>query len=150
MKKPPTVTTAPTGQIAPFGLRLLPELREKVEEAAKTSGRSMNAEIVARLQASFQAPPAGTPSEAWEDQARQLMQARRAAASAGVALVNALAALRNAGFADGEQLAAWQTAALDGAMQAISMLPADLAELEDFARRVREGKALPPWMALER
>lgn len=106
----------------------------------------MNAEIVARLQASFHAPPAGTPSEAWEDQARQLMQARRAAASAGVALVNALAELKRLGFADSELFAAWQEASLAGAMQAVSMLPTDLAELEDFARRVREGKALPPWM----
>lgn len=53
MKKTPNTTTAPTGNIAPFGLRMLPELRDKVEEAAKSNGRSMNAEIVARLQQSF-------------------------------------------------------------------------------------------------
>jgi len=53
MAKSPNTTTAPTGQIAPFGLRMLPELREQVEAAAKASGRSMNAEIVARLSASF-------------------------------------------------------------------------------------------------
>ena len=35
---------------------MLPELREKVEEAARISGRSMNAEIVARLQTSFEPP----------------------------------------------------------------------------------------------
>lgn len=126
-------------------LRMPADLKACIEEAAEAAGRSMNAEIVARLQASFQAPPAGTPSEAWEDQARQLMQARRAAASAGVALVNALAELKRLGCPD-ELCATWQEAALAGAMQAISMLPTDLAELEDFARRVREGKALPPWM----
>ena len=126
--------------------RLPGNLADALREAAEVAGRSMNAEIVARLQASFHAPPAGTPSEAWEDQAQQLMQARRAAASAGVALVNALAELKRLGFADGELFAAWQEASLAGAMQAISMLPTDLAELEDFARRVREGKALPPWM----
>jgi hypothetical protein len=52
-KSAPNTTTAPTGQIAPFGLRMLPELRRQIEEAARVSGRSMNAEIVARLQASF-------------------------------------------------------------------------------------------------
>ena len=125
--------------------RLPGNLADALREAAEVAGRSMNAEIVARLQASFQAPPAGTPSEAWEDQARQLMQARRAAASAGIALVNALAELKRLGCPD-ELCATWQEAALAGATQAISMLPTDLAELEDFARRVREGKALPPWM----
>ncbi|GAA5785644.1 Arc family DNA-binding protein [Chitiniphilus shinanonensis] len=55
MKKPNT-TTAPTGNIAPFGLRMLPELREKIELAAKENGRSMNAEIVQRLEASFEPP----------------------------------------------------------------------------------------------
>ncbi|MFT3720389.1 Arc family DNA-binding protein [Pseudorhodoferax sp.] len=43
-----------TANIPPFGLRLQPELKERVEAAAKASGRSMNAEIVARLQASFE------------------------------------------------------------------------------------------------
>lgn len=41
------------GNVTPFGLRLLPELRARVEEAARQSKRSMNAEIVARLEASF-------------------------------------------------------------------------------------------------
>ena len=53
MAKAPNTTTAPTGLIAPFGLRMLPDLREKVEASAKASGRSMNAEIVARLERSF-------------------------------------------------------------------------------------------------
>lgn len=53
MGKAPITTTAPTGQIAPFGLRMMPELREKIEEAARQSGRSMNAEVVARIEASF-------------------------------------------------------------------------------------------------
>lgn len=53
MAKSPNITTAPTGHIAPFGLRMLPELRQQIEEAARKAGRSMNAEIVARLQASF-------------------------------------------------------------------------------------------------
>lgn len=53
MAKAPKTTTAPTGQIAPFGLRMLPDLKEKIEQAARESGRSMNAEIVARLEESF-------------------------------------------------------------------------------------------------
>lgn len=38
--------------IAPFGLRIPPDLKQWLEERAKTNGRSMNAEIVARLQES--------------------------------------------------------------------------------------------------
>lgn len=59
MTKTPKTTTAPTGNIAPFGLRMLPELRAKVEESAKNNGRSMNAEIVARLQESLEGPRLG-------------------------------------------------------------------------------------------
>ncbi|MBS7542519.1 Arc family DNA-binding protein [Ancylobacter oerskovii] len=43
------------GNIAPFGLRMMPDLRERIEAAARENGRSMNAEIVARLEASFEA-----------------------------------------------------------------------------------------------
>lgn len=49
-KKSPTEKI---GNVTPFGLRLLPELRARVEEAARQSKRSLNAEIVARLEASF-------------------------------------------------------------------------------------------------
>lgn len=42
---------APTRKINPFGLRMPPELHEQVAAAAEASGRSMNAEIVARLEA---------------------------------------------------------------------------------------------------
>ncbi|MBU3825182.1 MAG: Arc family DNA-binding protein [Candidatus Oceanisphaera merdipullorum] len=41
--------------IAPFGVRMPPELKDKVEKAAKTAGRSINAEIIHRLQQSFEA-----------------------------------------------------------------------------------------------
>lgn len=65
MAKTPKTTTAPTGQIAPFGLRMLPDLKEKIEQAARESGRSMNAEIVARLEESLakQQATAGIPTE---------------------------------------------------------------------------------------
>ena len=39
--------------VPPFGLRMLPELKERVADAALNRGRSMNAEIVARLESSF-------------------------------------------------------------------------------------------------
>lgn len=60
MAKAPNTTTAQTGNIAPFGLRMLPELRNKLEDAARSSGRSMNAEIVKRLEKSFEPTPTTT------------------------------------------------------------------------------------------
>ena len=42
--------------INPFGLRLQPELKARLEEAAKHNKRSLNAEISARLEASFKLP----------------------------------------------------------------------------------------------
>lgn len=63
MAKTPKTTTAPTGSIAPFGLRMLPDLRGKVEESAKESGRSMNAEIVARLERSYSGQSDGMSAE---------------------------------------------------------------------------------------
>ena len=48
-----------------YKLRLPNELKDRVESAAKESGRSMNAEIVSRLEASFAdaEPPAGPTLE---------------------------------------------------------------------------------------
>lgn len=40
--------------IPPFGVRMPPDLKEKIEMASKKSGRSMNAEVVYRLQQSFE------------------------------------------------------------------------------------------------
>lgn len=42
-----------------YKLRLPQELKDLIEEAAKRSGRSMNAEVVARLQTTFAAPQLG-------------------------------------------------------------------------------------------
>lgn len=48
-----TETRPSTGHINPFGLRMQPELRQKLEAAANEAGRSLNSEIVARLELSF-------------------------------------------------------------------------------------------------
>jgi hypothetical protein len=39
--------------IPPFGLRMQADLKDRIKAAAEENGRSMNAEIVARLEASF-------------------------------------------------------------------------------------------------
>lgn len=39
--------------IAPFGLRMQPELKQQIEEQARANGRSLNAEIVWRLEQSL-------------------------------------------------------------------------------------------------
>ncbi|QXQ04289.1 Arc family DNA-binding protein [Stenotrophomonas indicatrix] len=49
-----TETRPATGHINPFGLRMQPDLRDRLEAAAAAEGRSLNAEIVARLEESFQ------------------------------------------------------------------------------------------------
>lgn len=47
----------PMANIPPFGLRMQPDLKAKIEAASEASGRSMNAEIVARLENSFSSWP---------------------------------------------------------------------------------------------
>jgi hypothetical protein len=44
----------PTAHIPPYGLRLQPELKAQLEAAASQAGRSLNAEITARLEQTFQ------------------------------------------------------------------------------------------------
>jgi predicted transcriptional regulator len=41
--------------ITPFGVRLPTELKDKLQKAANKNNRSMNAEVVARMAASFDA-----------------------------------------------------------------------------------------------
>lgn len=50
----------PQANIPPFGLRMQPILKEAVSTAAKANNRSMNAEIVARLEQSFNWPVLST------------------------------------------------------------------------------------------
>jgi predicted transcriptional regulator len=57
-----------TRDIAPFGVRMSPELKERVSLAAKANNRSMNAEIVATLEAAY-------PSDRWDQLTAQIMKA---------------------------------------------------------------------------
>jgi len=57
--------------IAPFGLRMQPELKQQIEKQALASGRSLNAEIVWRLEQSLKAD---ATSKGW------IKAAKRAAA----------------------------------------------------------------------
>lgn len=59
-------TRPSTAKIPPFGLRLQPALKAALEKAAKQNGRSLNAEITARLEATFGsegALPGRSPAE---------------------------------------------------------------------------------------
>lgn len=56
-----------TRDIAPFGVRMPPDLKERVATAAKSNNRSMNAEIVATLEKAYPAP------RTHEDQLRFVM-----------------------------------------------------------------------------
>lgn len=47
--------------INPFGLRMPPELKKRIEKSAKTNRRSMNAELVLRLQDSVERDPMFVP-----------------------------------------------------------------------------------------
>lgn len=60
---PCSYNLAMSRDINPFGLRMPPELRERIEESARESGRSMNAEIVHRLNESFEIDAAEELSE---------------------------------------------------------------------------------------
>lgn len=46
-------------EIAPFGLRMPAELKERIDREAKANGRSMNTEIISRLWASFEPKQTG-------------------------------------------------------------------------------------------
>lgn len=44
-------------QLPPYGLRIPPEMKERLQKSAKNNNRSMQAEIIARLESSFEAGP---------------------------------------------------------------------------------------------
>lgn len=47
---------APMGSITPYGLRMPRKLKDALETAAHENGRSLNSEIVARLEATVRVP----------------------------------------------------------------------------------------------
>lgn len=49
--------------INPFGLRMQPDLKARLEEATQESKRSLNAEIVARLERSFEGDSLGLDAD---------------------------------------------------------------------------------------
>lgn len=57
--------------IPPFGLRMQPELKRRVEAAAKANGRSLNSEIVSRLERSFSAEGELSGRMAWIKRAKE-------------------------------------------------------------------------------
>jgi predicted HicB family RNase H-like nuclease len=56
-----------TANIAPFGLRMHPDLKQQIEEQARANGRSLNAEIVWRLEQSLSS---AKPSAEWVQAAK--------------------------------------------------------------------------------
>lgn len=150
MAKSPNRTTAPTGQIAPFGLRLLPEQREKIEEAARVSGRSMNAEIVARLAQSFELSENASSAE-------MLLEMRRTQLHLEL---NTISSQMGYLFARGQEVRAAITRlenekappdAIDAAKKALASIPHEkkildvrqasaLGRLAELELRIKEGQ----------
>lgn len=64
----PVKTRPATGHITPFGLRMQPELKERLERAAHKAGRSLNAEVVDRLERSF-----GTEVQSTDEEVETLL-----------------------------------------------------------------------------
>lgn len=59
-----------TRDIAPFGVRMPPDLKDRVAAAAKSNNRSMNAEIVATLEEKYPRPLDPEFEEFWEEAMR--------------------------------------------------------------------------------
>jgi len=80
-------------------LRLPAELKNSIDQAARVAGRSTNAEVVARLQGSFEGGPAGESDRLALDLSRKVLSLELTAGSAGAFLKLALDHLS----ADGER-----------------------------------------------
>lgn len=74
----------PMRNINPFGLRLQPHLRSKLEDAAEANKRSLNAEISARLEESFLADAPVSAELVSAYQARRIAAAARKSIAAQV------------------------------------------------------------------
>jgi hypothetical protein len=74
--------------ISPFGVRMPQDLKARIEESAAKSGRSINAEIVARLQSSFETSPDASLLSALQEQiSTYKFLLRRAAGAIQMALL---------------------------------------------------------------
>lgn len=72
--KPPE--KQPAAEADKFIIRLPEGMRERIAEAAKANQRSMNAEIVARLQVSFEVPGGPPDLDAFADQLAEKLAKR--------------------------------------------------------------------------
>lgn len=96
-------------EINPYGLRMPPELREKLEAAARQSARSLNAEIVRRLEESLEPwPRAGQASDDFQKFLQDAADDREFYADLGQALaehMRDIAERRKTAVAQVEELA---------------------------------------------
>jgi plasmid stability protein len=63
-------------QTKPYSLRMPDELRDELTARANEAGRSLNAEIVARLQGTIEQPPAPPDLEAFADKVAEKVAAK--------------------------------------------------------------------------
>lgn len=90
-------TMADRHQAQAYPLRLTEDLKERVSDSAKANGRSLNAEISARLQRSFESFPDATLIAA---ESREHWLARNAAAAAHVPLAYLFHEMKTRGLLD--------------------------------------------------
>jgi len=90
----------PVANIAPFGLRMQPEFKRKMEDAAKRSGRSLNSEIIARLERSLEDDSVTTGGISVADEIEALRAQIRHEADERTQLVERIARLERAGPPD--------------------------------------------------
>ena len=121
-----------TAHIPPFGLRLQPELKKQLEEAAAAAGRSLNAEIAYRLEQTFQQP--GDSSRRNDSAAHQYFFAKLAYAAIQ-AEIRDLESTRGA----------HDSKALKAAAQDLAYLDEEVRKLRrTFVSSVRGGKRGAP------
>lgn len=132
----------PPSRTAPQFVVRLPseEFRDQIAEAAKGNGRSMNAEIVARLQGSFEG---GDASAAAADFAQRLFQAEYRYALMGKAMLELMDAGGLPAVANQAKWSRWRTSASNAAAQLQPLglrLIAELMELEGGAETPAQVK----------
>lgn len=135
----------PMANITPFGLRMQPDLKVSLEDAAKANNRSMNAEIVARLEASLKDAPATAHEEAIRSQLARTIELQTEAISNQKKIINDLRlsqALEPS--TDYKELAY-----LRRAHSLIGMVIRDIIRDQDFGRLYRLSALFEPSKTLE-